>query len=428
MLLCKKIKINVSQQDAKALEFMQSRCRGLYNWWVMQLRKGQRWNIYDAKKSLRDSKRYDPELRFVYSKLLAEVFFRLDKAMRGFFQRVASGEKPGFPRVKPRHQFFTLCYPAMSLEVQGNTITLPTGGGRNWGPKRYPNIIAHLTEQPPDHFHEVAVSRDARGNYYCSFVYDDAEQDPNNYEHKPRKRRKIRKNRSMREDGIVAFDLGIKTLATGVNDQGRFYHIGGFKGYRWYNKQLDKIRSKRDRCRKKSRRYIYLSKVYKRVSERKNRKQQDCLHKASYLIAHRLAERAVVIGDLSQQQMVIPKKEDETPKEKTKRRIRNRMMYNDWGLYSFVQMIDYKCLRFGKELHIISERDTTKTCHACKHMQDMPLWKRTYHCPNCGMVMDRDENSAVNIYQRFVARPGPHTSDDVRCAEYSPQSNCDKTV
>jgi len=25
-------------------------------------------------------------------------------------------------------------------------------------------------------------------------------------------------------------------------------------------------------------------------------------------------------------------------------------------------------------------------------------------------VMDRDENSAVNIYQRFLAGPPPHTS------------------
>ena len=64
----------------------------------------------------------------------------------------------------------------MYLEVQGKTIILPTGGGGNWGPKRYENIVAHLTEDPPEHFHEVAVSRDARGNYYCSFVYDDAEQ------------------------------------------------------------------------------------------------------------------------------------------------------------------------------------------------------------------------------------------------------------
>src|SRR5258708_7127186 len=410
MLLCKKIKIEVSDRDAEALEFMQAKCRGLYNWWVMKLRNGERWNLERAKKSLRESKAYDPELRCVYGKLLAEVYFRLDKAMQGFFRRLEVGEKkPGFPRVKPRHQFFTLCYPAMYLEVQGNSIILPTGGGRNWGPKRYPNIVAHLTEDPPDHFQEIAVSRDARGNYYCSFVYDDAAQENHDDEHKPGKRRKKCKRRPFRDDGIVAFDLGIKTLATGYNDQGRFYHIGGFKGYRYYNKQLEKIRSKRDKCKKKSRRYIHLSKVYKRVAEKKRNKQQDCLHKASHLIAHRLGERAVVIGDLSQRQMVMKKQEHETRQERNKRRIRNRMVYNDWGLYGFVQMLGYKCLHYGKELYIISERDTTKLCHKCKHKQDMPLWKRTYRCENCGLVMDRDENSAVNIYQRFMAGLPPHT-------------------
>jgi putative transposase len=409
MLLCKKIKIEVSQQDAQALEFMQAKCRGLYNWWVMRLRSGERWNLEQAKKSLRESKQYDPELRVVYGKLLAEVYYRLDKAMQGFFRRVQAGEKPGFPRVKLRHQFFTLCYPAVYLEVQDKTLILPTGGGRNWGPKRYPNIVTHLTEEPSDHFHEVAVSRDARGNYYCSFVYDDGEQSEDDTP-TTRKRRKKRTRRLLRTDGIVAFDLGIKTLATGVNDQGRFYHIGGFKGYRWYNKQLDKIRSKRDKCKKKSRRYLHLSRVYKRVAEHKRRKQHDCLHKASHFIAYRLAERAVVIGDLSQRQMVMNKKEDETLKENRKRRIRNRMIYNDWGLYGFVQMLTYKCLRFGKALFIISERDTTRTCHVCKCKKDMPLWVRMYRCANCSLVMDRDENSAINIYERFLAWLRPHMS------------------
>jgi putative transposase len=106
--------------------------------------------------------------------------------------------------------------------------------------------------------------------------------------------------------------------------------------------------------------------------------------------------------------MVIPKKEHETKQERNKRRIRNRMVYNDWELYGFVQMLAYKCLHYGKELSIIDERDTTKTCHACKRKQDMPLWQRTYCCANCGLVMDRDENSAVNIYQRFIAGLPPH--------------------
>jgi putative transposase len=393
MLVTKKIKLEIRPQDTEALEFMQAKCRGLYNWWVMRLRNGEKWSVNRAKESLQDSKVYDPDLRFVYGKLLQEVYFRLDKAMQAFFKRVLEGDKKaGFPRVKRRHQFFTLCYPAMYIQVVGNTVILPTGGGKRAGiPKRYPNIVARLAEEPPPHFREVAVSRDGRGDYYCSFVSEQSEETP---DYKGR---------------VVAFDLGIKTLAVGVTDQGRFYHVGGFKGYRWYNKQLDNIRSKRDKCQKKSRRYIHLSQVYKRVSQRKRNKQHDCLHKASHLIAHRLAERAVVIGDLSQRQMVIKKQEQETRQQRSKRKLRNRLVYNDWGLSRFVQMLEYKCLLYGKELHIISERDTSKQCHVCKRKQNMPLWKRTYRCPNCGLVMDRDENSAVNIYQRFVARRGPHT-------------------
>jgi len=209
---------------------------------------------------------------------------------------------------------------------------------------------------------------------------------------------------------VVAFDLGIKTLATGTNEQGRFYHIGGFKGSRWYNKQLDKIKSKQSKCKKKSRRSIHLSKVYKRISEKKRNKQKDSLHKASHLIGHKLVERTVMVGDLSQRQMVMRKHQE-------KNKYRNRAVYNDWGLYTFIQMLTYKCLLYGKELVILDERNTSKECSQCKELQDMPLWKRTYRCPHCGLVMDRDENSAVNILKRYFARRGPHTGDPVRCAD-----------
>jgi putative transposase len=111
----------------------------------------------------------------------------------------------------------------------------------------------------------------------------------------------------------------------------------------------------------------------------------------------------VVIGDLSQRQMVT-----KAHQEKNKRL--HRAVFNDWGLYRFVQMLDYKCLHAGKELQRIDERYTSKDCSACANRQDMPLWKRTYRCGTCGLVIDRDENSAVNILQRFLARLGPHTS------------------
>lgn len=41
----------------------------------------------------------------------------------------------------------------------------------------------------------------------------------------------------------------------------------------------------------------------------------------------------------------------------------------------------------------------------------MPLWQRTYRCGTGGLVMDRDDNSAIHISQRFFAQLGPHISD-----------------
>src|SRR5437899_11838838 len=120
----------------------------------------------------------------------------------------------------------------MYIQVEGLSLRLPTGGkGKN---KRYSDIVVKLTEEAPIGYKDVAISIDGLGRYYASFV-DEMEEETHD------------------SGGALALDLGVKTLATGVNDQGRFYHIGGFKGNQWYNRQLDKIRSKRDRCKKGSR-------------------------------------------------------------------------------------------------------------------------------------------------------------------------------
>jgi putative transposase len=108
-----------------------------------------------------------------------------------------------------------------------------------------------------------------------------------------------------------------------------------------------------------------------------------------------MVERTVVVGDLSQRQMVMKA-------HKERNTHLNRSVYNDWGLYAFLQMLAYKCQKNGKDLQIIDERNTSKMCSGCGNCQSMPLWKRTYCCTECGLVMDRDENSAFNILNRYV--------------------------
>ena len=106
-----------------------------------------------------------------------------------------------------------------------------------------------------------------------------------------------------------------------------------------------------------------------------------------------------------------------TNEHQERNKYRNRAVFNDWGLYAFIQMLKYKCLLYGKELVFLDERNTSKACSRCGQLHDMPLWKRTYRCENCGLILDRDENSAVNILMRFLAWRGPHTGDPVRCAD-----------
>ena len=102
---------------------------------------------------------------------------------------------------------------------------------------------------------------------------------------------------------------------------------------------------------------------------------------------------------------------------------RNRAVFNDWGLYMFTEMLTYKCHLYRKELVFLDERNTSKACSGCGYLQPMPLWKRTYCCTNCGLVMDRDDNSAVNILTRFLARRGPHTSSGVCGVLHEDQSS-----
>ena len=342
MLLAKKVRLQVSEQDAATLEMMQGKCRGLYNWWVMKLRAGERWNWQDAKKTLAESRNYDPDLDQVYGKLLAEVYFRLDKAMQAFFKRVPSRREA---RLSPRAAPPSVLHPLLPCHV--------CAGGRQHGAAAHRRWTGQEGQALSHHCGRT--HREARQGYKKSPSAEMPEATIT-----PPLSMRWQEAGAASSGAVVAFDLGIKTLATGVNDHGRFYHIGGFKGHQWYNKQLDKIRSKRDRCKKKSRRYIHLSQVYRRVSEKKQNKRRDCLHKASHLIAHRLVERTVVIGDLSQRQMV-------TTAHAEHLKALHRSVYNDWGLYQFVQMLTYKCLLAGKELVVLDERDTSKTCSRCGH-------------------------------------------------------------
>lgn len=68
-------------------------------------------------------------------------------------------------------------------------------------------------------------------------------------------------------------------------------------------------------------------------------------------------------------------------------------------LYEFKRQIQYKSEAYGIEL-IEADRfyPSSKTCSCCGYIKrDLKLSDRTYICPKCGFVIDRDLNAAINL-------------------------------
>lgn len=77
---------------------------------------------------------------------------------------------------------------------------------------------------------------------------------------------------------------------------------------------------------------------------------------------------------------------------------------SDLSYFAFQQMMLYKATKAGKVCAKIGRFDqSSQICSKCGHRQKMPLDVRTYVCPECGQVIDRDLNAAINI-RNFALR------------------------
>jgi len=71
-----------------------------------------------------------------------------------------------------------------------------------------------------------------------------------------------------------------------------------------------------------------------------------------------------------------------------------------WNM--LINFTTYKAEEAGGSVELVNPRNTSKQCSVCGYIQAMPLSQRTYECPDCGSVMDRDHNAAINIKNRHV--------------------------
>lgn len=60
--------------------------------------------------------------------------------------------------------------------------------------------------------------------------------------------------------------------------------------------------------------------------------------------------------------------------------------------------LGYKCQLYGSQLVVVDRWfPSSQICNLCGHQQKMPLSTRTYKCPYCGKVEDRDLNAAKTL-------------------------------
>lgn len=264
----------------------------------------------------------------------------------------------GFPRYKKRgiHDGF---YLDGAIYIDGNRIKVPRIG---WI-KTYEELPVGVTPK------NVTISRQA-DDWFVAFTVNE---NPDIVKHK--------------NASSVGVDLGIKTLAM-LSDGKTFESPKAYKKAKPALRRLQKKLCRQKEVRKKSalkgvsKNYIKTKKKLAVQHQKVANIRMDATHKlTSYLTKN---HSRIVIEDLNVSGMV-----------------KNHNLASsilDGGFYEFKRQLEYKCKWNSVEL-VVADRwfASSKTCSCCGHKQDMPLKKRIYTCGNCGMVMDRDLNAAINL-------------------------------
>ena len=71
-----------------------------------------------------------------------------------------------------------------------------------------------------------------------------------------------------------------------------------------------------------------------------------------------------------------------------------------WAHYRFRQRLLAKAQQYGKNVVIVDEAFTTKTCTRCGVLNPNVGGKKTFTCNACHLIIGRDDNGARNVLLR----------------------------
>ncbi len=74
---------------------------------------------------------------------------------------------------------------------------------------------------------------------------------------------------------------------------------------------------------------------------------------------------------------------------------------SDIAWSEFLSVLEYVCQRRGVLFKKVDAKNTSRECSDCGHInKDLTIKDRTWTCPSCGVLHDRDQNAGINILER----------------------------
>lgn len=346
-----KIKLKPNKAQAVMLSKTAGTARYAYNWalarWKELYDQGVRTSYVDLSREwTKDRPEWASE---VTDGAPRRAIMNLDKAYKSFFKGVS--KPPTFHKKGRKDSFYV---GNIYAKLCGRHIKLPKVGSVR---------MRELLRYSDCKIMSYTVSHDADG-WYVSVQVEMEEE--------------VRSSSS----SFVGVDVGCKALAI-ASDGTECKTPGMLKDLERQLKRKQRLLARKaNGSKNRAKARIKVAKTYQRIRSIK----QDAVHKFTAAIAKN--HGVVVIEDLDVKTM------QENADKRTRKGVHNSCMAE------VHRQLVYKCNSYIK---VDRYYPSSKTCSSCGyHKADLLLGDRTFVCPSCGLIIDRDFNAALNLLHEGI--------------------------